>query len=102
MASEVGHIIPVEDDQLKQYSISLLLLIGFTKSVPEPKRRHTLAILRRKLPKIRANSTVEERDAFGYPANAIELAFQRNSWCFDNLKSIKTDSTVNLSEVTQE
>uniref|UniRef100_A0AC34G1T5 Uncharacterized protein n=1 Tax=Panagrolaimus sp. ES5 TaxID=591445 RepID=A0AC34G1T5_9BILA len=102
MASEVGHIIPVEDDQLKQYSISLLLLIGFTKSILEPKRRHALAILRRKLPKIRATSTVEERNAFGYPANAIELAFQRDSRCFDHLKSIKTDSTVNLSEVTQE
>uniref|UniRef100_A0AC34G4D0 Uncharacterized protein n=1 Tax=Panagrolaimus sp. ES5 TaxID=591445 RepID=A0AC34G4D0_9BILA len=28
-------------------------------------------------PRIGGNSTVEECDAFGFPANAIELAFQR-------------------------
>uniref|UniRef100_A0AC34G1V1 Uncharacterized protein n=1 Tax=Panagrolaimus sp. ES5 TaxID=591445 RepID=A0AC34G1V1_9BILA len=49
MTTEIGHIIPVDDIQLKQYSISLLLLIGFTKSVPDAKRRHALAIFRRKL-----------------------------------------------------
>uniref|UniRef100_A0A914YJ86 Uncharacterized protein n=1 Tax=Panagrolaimus superbus TaxID=310955 RepID=A0A914YJ86_9BILA len=102
MAAEIEEIIPVDDIHLKQYSISLLLFIGFTKSFPDAKRRHALAIFRRKLPKIRAKSSVEERETFGYPANAIETAFKRDSRCFDDLKFIKTDSTVNLSEVTQE
>uniref|UniRef100_A0A914QKK7 Uncharacterized protein n=1 Tax=Panagrolaimus davidi TaxID=227884 RepID=A0A914QKK7_9BILA len=62
----------------------------------------TKCVLRRKLPKLRRQISVEEREEYGFPANAIELAFKRDSRFFENVEAIKIDSTKNISEVTQE
>jgi hypothetical protein len=59
-------------------------------------------IFRRKLPKLRERISVKQREEYGFPANAIELAFERDSLLFENVAAIKTDSTKNNSEVTQE
>uniref|UniRef100_A0AC35GRC6 Uncharacterized protein n=1 Tax=Panagrolaimus sp. PS1159 TaxID=55785 RepID=A0AC35GRC6_9BILA len=85
-----------------QYSLSALLLIGFTTSIPDKRRRHALAVLRRKLPKLRQRISVKQREEYGFPANAIELAFERDTLLFENVAAIKTDSTKNNSEVTQD
>uniref|UniRef100_A0A914QD14 ZP domain-containing protein n=1 Tax=Panagrolaimus davidi TaxID=227884 RepID=A0A914QD14_9BILA len=100
MGSEIGKNVFLSEANFEQYSLSALLLIGFTTSIPDKKRRHALAVLRRKLPKLRERISVEVRDEYGFPANAIELAFNRDSRLFENVAGIKTDSTKNLSEVT--
>uniref|UniRef100_A0A914Q420 Uncharacterized protein n=1 Tax=Panagrolaimus davidi TaxID=227884 RepID=A0A914Q420_9BILA len=102
MGSEIGKAVFLDETIFRQYSLSALLLIAFTTSIPEKKRRHALAVLRRKLPKLRQQISVEKLEGYGYPSNAIELAFQRDSRLFENVEAIKTDSTKNLSEVTQE
>uniref|UniRef100_A0AC35GFT1 Uncharacterized protein n=1 Tax=Panagrolaimus sp. PS1159 TaxID=55785 RepID=A0AC35GFT1_9BILA len=76
--------------------------IGNGVFLDETKRRHALAVLRRKLPKLRERISVEDREEYGFPANSIEFAFKRDSRLFENVEAIKTDSTKNLSEVTQE
>uniref|UniRef100_A0A914QSU3 Uncharacterized protein n=1 Tax=Panagrolaimus davidi TaxID=227884 RepID=A0A914QSU3_9BILA len=102
MGSEIGKAVFLDETKFEQYSLSALLLIGFTTSIPDKRRRHALAVLRRKLPKLRQRISVEVRKEYGFPANAIELAFKRDSRLFENVAAIKTDSTKNNSEVTPE
>uniref|UniRef100_A0AC35EUD0 Uncharacterized protein n=1 Tax=Panagrolaimus sp. PS1159 TaxID=55785 RepID=A0AC35EUD0_9BILA len=100
MGFKIRNGVFLNETKFQQYSLSALLLIAFTTSIPDKRRRHALAVLRRKLPKYRRQMSAEKLE--GYPANGIELAFKRDSRLFENVEAIKTDSTKNLSEVTQE
>uniref|UniRef100_A0A914Q4C2 Uncharacterized protein n=1 Tax=Panagrolaimus davidi TaxID=227884 RepID=A0A914Q4C2_9BILA len=102
MGSEIGKAVFLDETKFEKYSLSALLLIGFTTSIHDKKRRHALAVLRRKLPKYRRQISAKKLEGYGYPSNAIELAFKRDSRLFENVEAIKTDSTPNISEVTQE
>jgi hypothetical protein len=46
MGSEIGKSVFLSEANFDQYSLSALLLIGFTTSIPDKRRRHALAVLR--------------------------------------------------------